>query len=307
MTNAFSRGRLVAATVCLSVPCLAQAGNNSSTAEASIRNLSYRLVDLAPNDGQAPWLTTSPESLIGYGASVAGHSDGGFGQINPLPVTRLIADAGPGAFAEAGPDVFITKTSATDPSRLTKGTVLVPFNSQLLDWGGRASISVWDSPDREGLKGLVLAPHTQLIFEGEAFLSTLADAGAVLTHDGQPLGVPYLHHVGSLASIRMHLGISATGDHLAVWEADSWSASGYDLYEDGAVLDGGLVSESKTLPFLLVLTNNSNQALNATFDWSVRSESQAWVMQVPEPQTWGLVLAGLLVIPGARRTRKALR
>lgn len=300
MTHAFSRGRLLAAAACLSLPCLAQAADTSATAEASIRNLSYRLVDLAPEDGQAPWLTTASSSFISYGVNVAGQSDGGHSAIDPLPAARFTAQVGSAAVAEAGPDAFVTKTAFTGPARLAEGVVLVPHNSHSLD-SRAAGVSVWDSPDWEPPKGLLLAPHSQLIFEGQAFLSTTADAAEVLGHDAQPLNLPYQHMVGSNAVIRMSLGGAFGSDPAASWEAESTSSSAFYRSVDGVVRDGALASDSKTLPFLLVLTNHSDQALNATFDWTVQSGSTAWVTQVPEPQTWALALAGLAMVPMVRR------
>lgn len=300
MTHAFSKGRLLAAAACLSLPCLAQAADSSATAEASIHNLSYRLVDLAPDDGQAPWLTTASNSFISYGVNAAGQSDGGHSHIDPLPSARFTAQVGSAAFAEAGPGAFVTRTSFTGPARLAEGVVLLPNNSHSLD-SRAAGVSVWDSPDWEPPKGLMLAPHTQLIFEGQAFLSTTADAAEVLAHDASSLALPYDHTVGSSAVIHMRLGVSATGDPLASWEAESRSSSTFYRSVDGVVRDGVLASDSKTLPFLLVLTNDADQALNATFDWTVQSGSNAWVTPVPEPRTWALVAAGLAMVPVLRR------
>jgi hypothetical protein len=50
---------------------MAQQVSNSLSAEASIGNLRYLLIDLDPNDGIAPWLTLTPEqrSIEGFLAS----------------------------------------------------------------------------------------------------------------------------------------------------------------------------------------------------------------------------------------------
>lgn len=97
----------IAAMALLSLPFAAHA-DVASKVDVSLTNLQYRLVDLTPDDGQAPGLTVYDETVsLGAGIS-GGPREGSHVAINPLPSAPFKADAGGGNFAEVGPHTLGT-------------------------------------------------------------------------------------------------------------------------------------------------------------------------------------------------------
>lgn len=293
----------LATAALFSLPLMAQAapdGTFTASAEASISDLRYSLVDLAPDDGQAPGLTVQIRRPLTLGSSVGAGSAFQSTPIDPLPVNHVNAQGGPGTYAEAGPTLLLARLLAdASPARLPEGAVL-NANSLILDNRG-SGLSAWDSPDQDPPEpqGLVLAPRTALVFDGHAVISSQADAGSVLDHAGQIVQAPYLHVVNSEAVISLKFTNVPVGSSLAEWTQESRSEDRF--YGNTAGAADTFSSDRRELPFRLTLTNDSDQPLQAYFDWSIYTRSTSWVTAVPEPSAWVLLAAGLLVIPAVRR------
>ena len=285
----------------LSVPVqAAEASTFTASAEASISYLRYSLVDLAPDDGRAPGLTVQIRRPLVMGSGVGSEYVSRSTPIDPLPVDHVIAQAAPGTYAEAGPTLLLARLLAeASPARLPEGTIL-NANSLILDNRG-SGLSAWDSPDQDPPEpqGLVLAPRTALVFDGHAVIGSQADAGSVLDHAGQGVQGPYLHVVNSEAVISLKFTNAPVGSSLADWTQESRSEDRF--YGNTAGAGDTFSSDRRELPFRLTLTNDSDQPLQAYFDWSIYTRSTSWVTAVPEPSAWVLLAAGLLVIPAVRR------
>ncbi|RZI78554.1 MAG: PEP-CTERM sorting domain-containing protein, partial [Rubrivivax sp.] len=212
--------------------------------------------------------------------------------------------------AQVAPDALVTQALATGPYRLPATTTLTPGTTHVLDERS-AIVSAYDSPDMEGPRGLILAPHSTLVFQGTALISTYANADiGVFGSNDSRLSQPYTHEVSSTAQI--HIGFRSEpgfGQDLGTpWHAESSSVDVLTSPGGGALSTESPVSRREFKPFEFTLTNDSDQALPAYFNWYLTSTTKASVTTaVPEPGTWALLVAGLALAPVMRRGKKTLR
>ncbi len=174
------------------------------------------------------------------------------------------------------------------------------------------------------LENVFASEWPQLAFDGDTVTGTFGfDTEAVRTPDGwwsddprltitadvpgeaQGYGWPYYADPAS--------GFSAgvVGDAPYVWLTAGWGHSYADLFLVGAA--GPFTDDGQLATFRLGPVDAARSWLhlqNGLFYWSadVRLTEvyfDAVSAPVPEPATWGLLLAGMVLLPAALRTRRA--
>ncbi|RZI79540.1 MAG: PEP-CTERM sorting domain-containing protein [Rubrivivax sp.] len=311
MKNRAPHRRLVAAAVLLCLGFTAHAADDlTAQAEATLTDLRYHLVDLRPDDGLAPSLFVG-KTPITVASRANSQTQSAVTWLNPLPVSEVVSQSGSGASALAGPTTLSAKSSDHGPYRLGPDDRL--WGQTLLTSPAAAYVGLWELPNAESPEqvqpeGLKLSPHTKLVIEGTALLSSYAKASAVLDRIGNPQTESYLHELNNLGTIdlRFESGSNLNWNTLASWTATSSSKTLY-RWSEGFAHERAATSDHQVLPVLLELSNDSDDTLTAYFHWYIGTGSQALITAVPEPGTWALVAAGLSMLPGALRARKAKR
>lgn len=286
-----------------------------SSASAYIGNLSYRLVDLSPDDGIAPGIEFGPDPSDFYASQISGYfgympvryAGDGYEMYTNSPFqpsqwnpdrnsSNLLGYEFGGATATHEVDRFGMEqklaTAFMTKNELTTGQPQwVNPNEGLLTTGYREYFSPFSQ--------FRLTANTELIIEGSLTQSLQVDPLA-FTND------PELS--AALKGLRGHSEITFSVS------GGSW-AMGFKTYSNTVDLDyeiddlGGLTtssvlgsSASKT--WSSKVTNASSTTQSGTLNFRFDAKTTA-VGVVPEPSTWALMLAGLGLMGMFARRRQA--
>lgn len=312
--------RLVAASLIALVAHDAAVAASVISASSSMQNLSYRLVDLDPNDGIAPsvsfYTTTWNSPDIGQSATRAmtGVRYGAYRQIqdsnhydtgtqiavgDALSPPDLLQVSGNGvARAVSGPQgmsasVDISADVLTDPRNMDGLSINFTANSDVSNYSyGNTSTS------------FSLTPNTKLIVEGVADSRIQIDASSL---KGTSLDTILNNPQGSLNVRRWGLSTFSMAyyDNTAGW-VNMWvGASSLSTH----VIDHNGVREVDIAPdypsqdhevFQAELVNNHNYAITGNYAWMNNTQIEI-TGSVPEPGTWALMGLGIAGIGMARR------
>lgn len=287
----------IAPLACLAmVASLASPVHAEAVATARLTNLTFTLIDLDPNDGITPSFSfiSAPGNDLAYTYSVHSMSAGyeslsgmstGFG--SPLSKQVAFPDTSASLLVDDGQGRYQmeAKGSSVDDANFSAALNFTPSNA-----------------------AIQLTGNTQLIISGDATVFTQVDKHVTLTcvyYDTEADTCGAFGYNGSYASATASMNLSGptggggTSYSSANRTASSSAASSYrygePLWQDKS---GELAVSFATL-------NGESQTLN----FSLSLISAGTSVAVPEPQGWGLALAGLAV-SGAwtrrqRRSRQA--
>lgn len=292
----------------------AQASATLSSAQVHISNLSYRLVDLAPDDGIAPgvvfapkpndwdhWIDPSwvqpwmpPVGMTGSHSysTVSGVVDGNFIYGNaPFQLFKpeFTSMTLPGAYGYgnatatfAEDDFGLMQTLDTQYGtryELTNGTLKTGFSESLTLW------TLFE-----------LTPNTAIVFEGDLVQNVGVDPTAFLND-------PQLR--AALTGLRGHTEVSAVLNQYRPGEVTSTVDIDYALDELGQFTSSSKAGTSVSKSWSTQIANTSGDRKwdSMYFGFSARTTA---VGAVPEPSTWVLMLTGLgLAASRARRRSEA--
>lgn len=257
-------------------------------ASASLNELSWELIDLAPDDGITPWIKVSEgRAYFNYGA---GHVEA-----NPLPTSDSINFNGTNEEL-IGPDRLRATARHVGPYRYPSDFRFDMATPTNLEHAGIFFDRDQLAMDYAGLQ-FTLSPHTKLVIHGKAQLSShaMADFG-VQAEDLSPLAQPYVHTVSSDASIFAAL------QAMNMSSRDTWEFSTHAVSEFSNGLGSGLRSDLLNKDFYLSLSSGEVQ-LEGAMDLRIDASVAATV--VPEPGTWLLSSLGLAAMSLALRRRQS--
>lgn len=306
-----------AASIGMALPV--SAASYVAEGSASLTGLSYRLIDLDPTDGIAPWLRIDSQSSMAIGnvlnsgdptvVSVSGHPFSG-------AVGSVRSEDG-SAQAAITPSVISAATWLSDDN-FSVGTESVHR---------LAGVEFPYIYDEQGdLVGdwfaLSLSPQTALIIEGQAVVSASVDT-RILS------GTPFM---GSLVDEQAYLDVGQWSSVTLIltggspWEAPETFSSVYDRYATASVsawavaegTDFGSDMYSDSQALAIGYYNGSADTIGLALDVGVRSETSAYRFArwtpppvdpgtppaVPEASTQALMLLGLGGLVMAVRRRR---
>lgn len=291
MTLKFSPAvsRIALASVLAMSAQVAWAQATISSASAYISNLSYRLVDLDPDDGIAPgvvfgqnpgsWIPPDITGHFSYGPvnssadgyEIRGNAPFRILETNPLYTDRAIGYEGGQIKAIYAEDKFGFEQTQIKEQGLSKGAPQwVNPNEGLFKTGFQASFFMWTD--------YYLTPNTALIIEGDLVQNVQIDALA-LTND------PAL--LDALTGVRGHSEITFSVDNFS-------STVDTDFVVDDL---GGLTTTTTLGAFASKFwsierrnTSSGHQWNSLYFNFAGKTTA---VGVVPEPSTWAMLLAGL--------------
>lgn len=278
-------------------PCLAQAQQAAPAfARASITDLKYELIDLAPNDGQEAWVMFAGPALA-YGVDTpAGYVYKGTGS-SPLVVINNSVTAGFDNYAHVAPDRFATSASLS-PAQLPPSATLTDPSTYTLD---RRSASIFRHTSMDAEPGetgaITLGPHSKIIIEGKAVGTVFASAQAgVATVDRGAVPVPYTLTSASAATVRFGFLPDFFSQSIVNGLDERVQVS--DVFDSrNAAHAGAGLSKSFDKPLLLMLENTSDTDIYAIWEVGIHSSVSTTfaTTPVPEPSVLALGLGGMLV------------
>lgn len=280
-------------------------------ASSSITNLRYRLIDLTPDDGNTPWIQFANS-----------RPDAGWAGRH-----TVIDDDYPGT-----PDEY--RQFPADPFEPTSAVVTTPWNSAEVGQGpGSVSLSqnfglsdedaqrfrhgpvTWyrgegtiragqsTSLGWVGTNSFTLSAHTALVLEGTALVSGAFDTDALLANAtlASGFGTQFDSLLAeSSASARVWIGDTPFGS--SAFHAYSLQSNRID---DDLQIQRTQSGFSGSQDWLVRFDNLADQSIASRFEVQVNTSSTL-TATVPEPSSWALIAAGLLVAAGVgRRTRQA--
>lgn len=243
-----------------------------STASVSLSNFRYILADLDPNDGIDPSLSFAPATAVtSSGAATVEETFSGDVAHNTAtgleafgPLSVSAASARGSSSGEIGGTLDLLSMQAA--------STLTAANGQ-----GNAAYTTLDT----GYRGFTLSPMTSVTFLGDAVLNAAFTAAGADLISGS-----------SVASAWMYLGADLNG--------------AADHFDTGLRLSNADGQPSLSGPLTFTLANalgtSTSNELRLTALSDVRA-SYATAAPVPEPSTWGMLLAGAAVLAGMTRRR----
>ena len=286
-----------AAIVAAALPVAASASSTPlGSASAQLTDLSYRLVDLDPDDGIAPSITFTT------GNQVRLFAEGGFSNSretlgwlsNPFDAATALSTV-----AVDGEQAAIEGNSLSARSDIFIGDAVA--NNALLATGQhQASVasrgSLGTSPFTQGW---TLSARTALVVEGRALATLNNDLTSLLPLVDKDI------HSSSTASIGLSLeaernpGLQASFSKF-VFKNSRLDASG-NIWTDAS--DPAALDET----FVLTLSNEGATAMKGRLGFGVNAVTSLSVTTltspVPEPSQWALYLMGMAMLPLVARRR----
>ena len=284
-----------------------------SSASAYIGNLSYRLVDLNPDDGITPGIEFGPDPTDPWATEITGrfgyipvnYGGDGYEIYGNSPFqpsfpqktsSTLLGYEFGGAIATHEVDRFGMEqklaTAFMTKNELTTGQPQwVNPNEGLLTTGYREYFSPFSQ--------FRLTANTELIIEGSLTQSIQVDASAFAND-------PELN--AALTGLRGHTEItfSAIGG--------SWNMAGtpfsntvdldYEIDDQGTLTTRSTLGSSASKDWVFSVKNVSGSTERGALNFSFDAKTTA-VGVVPEPSTWALMLAGLGLAGVFARRRQA--
>lgn len=304
----FHRTRLALAVSVLSALSASLTNAQAATsyeAYSSLTNLQYTLTDLRPGDGIAAAVSfddSGTHAQVGGWAEIYDDQTGtqlgydlqpsrNFGTVSPFgaqaSTTFLWSDnTSAGAFVEGNSiasTVRLTQLGQNFYAEAAAGAVNFDLAS--------------DNPPEAIQDTVVLAPHTQLTITGQAKYG-LVRLG-IGNCDDCGLAVEAISLIISSDVFPQYF--SEGGDPM--FDQFERVEGLYDSFGINTVLQQGPDGTEGAVKLLsLTLTNDSDEAKR--FGFIAGTWVQAQAIPVPEPETWGLALSGLLLVGAAARRRQ---
>ena len=302
--SSFTRVALAALASCALSASLgnAQAAGASYEAYSSLTNLQWTVTDLRPADGIAASVNFNTGGTFAFVGSLTAIDD-------VVHDTQVGVDIQPSdaPFNSSATTTFLRSdnTSAggfVEGSTLAASVRLTQLGQGFYAEGTALAANVQLTPDLDDTvlqpiqDTVVLAPHSQLTITG------LAKYGLVRLGEGdcEDCAIAVRAQSALIGSEVFQQFSDPTQDNSLFDQFDRVEGL-YDSFGIQQVFANGLPDQSATKLLSLTFTNDSDEVKRFGFIAStwVQSESLA----VPEPETWGLVLSGLLLVGAVARRR----
>lgn len=258
----------------------AQAGT-ASTASTGFGNFSYSLIDLDPSDGIAASLTFGS---TGFGANVNGNLT--LSGSSPTPHVDTFSDAPSGALRDLSASSSLFPAAGSGSATVTKGAGGIVGSSgaatAVIQDNSPSRITTYDISSMLMSTAFTLSPHTLLIFSADAYVSANNDPTLSALGRAQIISTSRLNVSGPIGN--------------------SFQQSSAQIRAEA---DTRWASQSSNESLSVTFANISGSAVtgHADLESSVRG-SVLNVSAVPEPETYGMLLAGLGVMGLIARRRK---
>lgn len=281
----------------------AQAAGTSYEASSSLTNLQYTLTDLRPDDGIAASVNFSTSGSFGFVGGVAVVDD----LVNGTQVSRDVR-ASSSPFNASASATFLQPGNTYAGGFVAGNTLaanvrLTQLGQSLYAEGSAAAVNVQLTPDLDDTvlqpvqDTVILAPHSQLT------LTALAKYSLVRLGEGNCEDCAVSVEVQSAligSEVFPQFFDPALDDGL--FEQFDRVEGLYDSFGINRFYPQGLPDESRTRMLSLTFVNDSDEAKR--FGFIATTWAQAQTSAVPEPETWGLALGGLLLVGATARRRQ---
>ncbi|MFT3857698.1 MAG: PEP-CTERM sorting domain-containing protein [Aquabacterium sp.] len=272
-----------------------------------IDNLTWRLVDLTPNDGMAPSATFFPDydrytSVVVVDSAV----QYGFNQeVDPVPLPSLAAEGGQADSALAQVRPSSIKTSAVIEGGLPAVWTSIPgqdfFYSRSAYIAGQGSLA-------NGIS-IKLGANTGLVIEGKASVQSTVDLSTVVGSSyftDRPYAQVTLNGKASITADLHRQGGDIAGVTGSQWRMDADVTDSIDKYQLSSFV-ANPKSQANAGDFQLTFFNATGNDAQGVLKLDVFSQISA--SGVPEPDTlvlqgMGLAALGWLGSRGVNRRRK---
>lgn len=247
----------------------AGAATAQSSAQLSISDVRYALVDLDPNDGVKPSLTFLAPQASQFSSALVTLSSGG----------DTLTDFSDGAYAFA-PLSLAASTAAGSASAAISGGVESGFSLQATGMlGSGAGSAELFNQVTTGTLGFVLSPMTAVTFSSRVMLSLGLQLPPALASGA----------VSATARIDLTSDVLGANAPVSEWANLNTAVAGTQSYDQ---------------PLVLSMSNALGTA--TTNDLQLRSSISARVVAapVPEPATWAMLAGGLALLAHACRRRR---
>lgn len=305
--SSFSRVALAAFASCALSATLsaAHAAGTSYEAYSSLTNLQYTVTDLRPSDGIAAGVAfndSGANAQVGAWAEIYDDRLGtqlgydlqpsrNFGAVTPFGSQASATYLQPDNTATAA---YVEGNSVAASARLTQ------IGQSFYAEAAVAAVNfdlAGDGPPDTVQDTFILAPHTQVTITGQA------KYGLVRLGEGNcdGCGLAVEAQAVMLSSEVFPRYFSAQEDPM--FDQFERVEGLYDSYGINQVFQQGITGGEGGVKLLsLTFTNDSDEAKR--FGFIAASWVQAQAIPVPEPETWGLALAGLALVGAAARRRQ---
>lgn len=265
-----------------------------ASATLQVSGLQYRLVDLDPNDGITPWVnfTGATNTQVELREPNSPDIKQTFPGLFPAPFT--VTSASGLAQVQRSNDGF-TVHNALRRSDLDNAA----------SWPTQPDVFLAQRAALLGIEGAAaafsLSPHTRLVIEGQLTPSVTLDMSSLTDHGliQNPAGP--INGLHGRSTLYLFYSAYDEGGLLPMEEGSGHLSVQQDVTATGA----GLEELEDVMPAALSfgLSNTLGIPLQGRVAWGASLYTDV-SGTVPEPQTWALAMAGLLVVPAARRAQK---
>lgn len=302
----FHRTRLAIAVSVLSALSTSLTNARAATsyeAYSSLANLQFTLTDLRPADGIA--------ASVSFNTNGAAAFVGGLAVIDDLVTDTQLSldvDATNSPLNASASTSFLLSdnTSAggyVEGNTLAATVRLTQLGQGYYAEGTAAAVNVLLTPDLDDTvlqpvqDTVILAPHSQLTITGIAKYGLVRLGGGncddcVVSVEAQTV---------LISSELFPQFFDPTQDNGLFDQFDRVEGL-YDSFGINRVFAQGLPNESMTKQLSLTFVNDSDE--DKRFGFIATTWVQAQAIPVPEPETWGLALSGLLLVGAAARRRQ---